>query len=249
MISWELEAAATLIYDGTYLFQFDTMCLEKGELINDAVIDFYLKYLNRVWLNRDQRQRIRMCESVFLDNIAENVRNGSKNQLNLMEKDYMIMPTRLEEHWFLVVLCYARNVIAENFNPAEKPEILIFDSAKNYLSTKRSTFLRLFRSLIKKEFAMLLNISCKSLGNLTEKLPLVIVPTQQQDNDVDCGVFLMENVERFLNDRFELPAEFQHKVPTNYDPDCFIDTSESKRENIKDLINSLASSSVTHFFN
>lgn len=241
-----LEAAASLIYDKTLIFPFDVLCLEKGELINNAIIDFYLKYLYRERLNHDQRQRIQIFESVFLNGLASKIGNSSTNQLQLLEKDFFIMPARLEEHWFLLVVCYARNVLSDNFDREQKPEILLFDSAKNYLSTKRSTFLRLFRSFIQSEFAKLLNESLDTIGSLTKKLPLVMVPTQQQDNDVDCGVFLMENVERFLIDKFELPAG--RTVTMAADPDCFIDIIEMKRESIKNLIETLAGKTVAHFF-
>lgn len=73
----DLATAATLVYDGTYIFPFDLSCLDMNEEINNAVIDFYVKYLFRQWLNNEQRQRVQVLESVYLENISKTVsRNG-----------------------------------------------------------------------------------------------------------------------------------------------------------------------------
>lgn len=240
MTSSGLKEAATLIYDGTYLFQFDVTSIENGAMIHDAVIDFYMKYLCRKWLNRDQRERVQMFQSVFADNNTKTFQNRFPNQLKL-DKDFVIIPTLLDSHWFLVVVCYARNVLVDDFKPSEKPQVLIFDSAKSYLKSKRPIFIRSFRLLIQTEFARILDTKCDKIGNLTQKLPLLVVPTQQQDNDVDCGVFLIENVERLFNDKFVLGDELEYKVSTYTDPDI-------KRKNIKELIICLASISLEHIF-
>lgn len=242
--NWELDAAATLIYDGTHIFPFDLACLENNEEINNAVIDFYMKYLYRNCLSNEQRQKVQCFSSIFLDEIEQKVRDGT-TELDLMNKDYHMMPARLFEHWFLIVICYARNAIINDYKPDEKPQILVFDSAIKYVQAKRPAFIRAVRKLIQNEFARVLNEKSDEIGCLKKQIPSVMVPVRQQDNDVDCGLFVMGNAARFLDDAFDLSGGNQNSMMIE---SMIHESADEKRAKIKDLISTLADEKKRHCF-
>lgn len=82
----------------------------------------------------------------------------------------------------------------------------------------------------------MLNTTPEDIGRLTKMLPHTVMSSPQQNNDIDCGIFLMENLERFLSDTFG----FSEEIRMNF----LIDNQdvESKRNQLKRIIDSLTSS-------
>ena len=77
-------------------------CLAEGKFLNDIIIDFYLKFLNRDVLCERDRGRIHFFSSYFytrLTNVDQSksdidyslVQRWTK-RVNIFEKDYVIVP-------------------------------------------------------------------------------------------------------------------------------------------------------------
>lgn len=222
-------------YDGVYIDRIDIESLDNGQQLYNAIIDFYVKYLSHEWLSAEQRHRLQVLDFVTLDACMRRRPNEPPlTELDLLDKDFIMAPVNLHNHWFLVVLCYPRNVLFDDCDDANRPQLLIFDSSIHYVAKSRPSFVKRLRSFVQAELARMMGESSATIGNLTKRMPMHIVPTQQQDNDYDCGLFLMENVETFFIDMFQLPADERRNTLRN------VDESEAQRQQIKQLIESVA---------
>lgn len=87
----------------------DYKCLSVNKCINDAIIDFYLKYLHEEKLTDEQRNRTYIFSQFFYTRLAADghagVKKWSKN-VNLYEKDFIIVPIIIGNHWILAVICF-----------------------------------------------------------------------------------------------------------------------------------------------
>lgn len=106
----------------------DYMCLGADQYLNDVIIDFYLKYVLMEFLTEEQREKTHVFSTFFYkrlttlnskmrstthDNVKltaaqkrhERVKNWTKN-VNLFEKDFIIVPINEQSHWFLAIICF-----------------------------------------------------------------------------------------------------------------------------------------------
>lgn len=105
----------------------DYMCLGADQYLNDVIIDFYLKYLLTEELRPEQTRRTHIFSTFFYKRLTtmntkirgqdrelkltpaqkrhERVKNWTKN-VNLFEKDYIIIPINEQSHWFLAIICF-----------------------------------------------------------------------------------------------------------------------------------------------
>ncbi|CAF0798384.1 unnamed protein product, partial [Brachionus calyciflorus] len=104
----------------------DYTCLKEGEFLNDNIISFYLKYLLYEVLSPDDRKRTHIFDTFFYQklthqteikrtkeeanlNAAERrylrVKNWTRN-VNIFEKDFLIIPINKNVHWYLAIVCY-----------------------------------------------------------------------------------------------------------------------------------------------
>ena len=65
---------AIVIYKSTCVFVRcvcvdDYMTLEEGEFLNDIIIDFYLTYLHKQFLNKEDRDNIYVFRKVFMSQL------------------------------------------------------------------------------------------------------------------------------------------------------------------------------------
>ena len=96
----------------------DLACLEEGIYLNDVIIDFYLKYTFDHILTEEQRKKTYLFNSYFYKRLTQ--KSGSKYSADLMhaqvkkwtrnvdifEKDFIIIPVNEHCHWYLVVICF-----------------------------------------------------------------------------------------------------------------------------------------------
>lgn len=107
----------------------DYMCLAIDQYLNDVIIDFYLKYLHENVLDDEQRQKTHIFSSFFYNRLTTmtarqrqtekdvkltasqkrhaRVKSWTKN-VNLFEKDFIIIPINEQSHWFLAIICFPR---------------------------------------------------------------------------------------------------------------------------------------------
>ncbi|GFQ73587.1 hypothetical protein TNCT_533963 [Trichonephila clavata] len=132
----------------------DLQCLNEGEFLNDAIIDFYLKYIFNEKLTPTQRDKTYIFSSFFyprLTHKAERARPGDDttktvagrrhNQVktwtrhvDIFSKDFIIIPVNQNVHWFLAIICYP-GLVPESPNVPSKSEIKNSKSSDNVTST------------------------------------------------------------------------------------------------------------------
>ncbi|XP_043281309.1 uncharacterized protein [Venturia canescens] len=120
----------------------DYVCLGEDQFLNDAIIDFYLRYLTLEVLSEADHNRTHVFSSYFYKRLTSphaqvgesspaltpaarrhaRVQKWTKN-VNIFEKDFVIIPINEHAHWFLAIICYpglVGKVIAAPQPPKEK---------------------------------------------------------------------------------------------------------------------------------
>uniref|UniRef100_A0A1A9V6V2 Ubiquitin-like protease family profile domain-containing protein n=1 Tax=Glossina austeni TaxID=7395 RepID=A0A1A9V6V2_GLOAU len=110
---------------GISIHTIDYLCLATDQYINDIIIDFYLKWFyDRI--PKVERDRTFIFSALFYQTLTAfardinphkrvnetdhekshvRVRNWTKN-VNLFEKDFIIIPINENSHWFLAIVCF-----------------------------------------------------------------------------------------------------------------------------------------------
>lgn len=104
----------------------DYICLASDQYLNDVIIDFYLKYLLNQVLTVDQQAKTHIFSSFFYNTLTNTKHMGSSNKdvtltaaqkrhervkkwtknVNIFEKDYIVVPINQQSHWFLAIICF-----------------------------------------------------------------------------------------------------------------------------------------------
>ncbi|CAH3121081.1 unnamed protein product [Pocillopora meandrina] len=102
----------------------DVACLAPGELLNDVIIDFYLKYIFFEKLSPADRERTHILSSFFYKRLTQRSTSGSSNtststsdrmhsqvrtwtkNVDIFEKDFVVVPINESSHWYLAVICF-----------------------------------------------------------------------------------------------------------------------------------------------
>ncbi|XP_011707812.1 PREDICTED: uncharacterized protein LOC105462704 isoform X2 [Wasmannia auropunctata] len=103
----------------------DYLCLAEDQFLNDVIIDFYLKYLTLEVLPEFDQHRTHVFSSYFYKRLTSphaqaaestvpmtpaakrhaRVQKWTKN-VNIFEKDFVIIPINEHAHWFLAIICF-----------------------------------------------------------------------------------------------------------------------------------------------
>ncbi|XP_018399292.1 PREDICTED: uncharacterized protein LOC108777009 isoform X1 [Cyphomyrmex costatus] len=103
----------------------DYLCLAEDQFLNDVIIDFYLKYLTLEVLSESDQHRTHVFSSYFYKRLTSphaqatestmpmtpaakrhaRVQKWTKN-VNIFEKDFVIIPINEHAHWFLAIICF-----------------------------------------------------------------------------------------------------------------------------------------------
>ncbi|XP_014221401.1 sentrin-specific protease 6-like [Trichogramma pretiosum] len=197
----------------------DYKCLDDGAYLNDVMIDFYLKYFVDNILLAENRPRTHVFSSFFYQNIApspnenpglENSKGRHKKvskwtkHVNIFEKDFIIIPINLHQHWFVAIVCFpGLALITESQTPIlnraagqsggvrELPCILIFDSMPQDRGDVFTPILNYLTHEYEAKIGETFQFSTNNMG-----VDTVVVPAQV--NSWNCGLFLLEYVERFF---------------------------------------------------
>lgn len=120
----------------------DYICLGIDQYLNDVIIDFYLKYLHNEILTEAQRAKTHIFSTFFYNTLTntkllgpsndvkltaaqkrhERVKNWTKN-VNIFEKDFIIVPINQQSHWFLAIICFPslKGAVTIDSNQPVKP--------------------------------------------------------------------------------------------------------------------------------
>lgn len=127
----DMNASNILIYPesgkgGIEIKVNDYVCLASDQYLNDVIIDFYLKYVFQNILSDEQRAKTHIFSSFFYNTLTntkhmgssgkdvtltaaqkrhERVKKWTKN-VNIFEKDYIVVPINQQSHWFLAIICH-----------------------------------------------------------------------------------------------------------------------------------------------
>ena len=175
----------------------DYLILEKDFYLNDIIIDFYLAYLHHRKLDEDDQKRIFIFNSMFykclitdpeenskkteLESISNltrsekrhgRVKRWTKSQ-NLADKEIVFIPVCKFSHWILMIVQLSKGKIAltvmDSIHGENKEAV---DAITEYLSTE--------------------------LDFPRRKIEVFKPSVPKQGNGTDCGVFLLQFVEKFM---------------------------------------------------
>ncbi|KAJ4821637.1 Sentrin-specific protease 2 [Rhynchospora pubera] len=179
----------------------DIKCLEPGQYLSSPVINFYIQYLKQ-----SLSQTSRWIESFYIFNTyfyqkLEEALDGKDDHsslfmklrrwwkgVNIFEKAYIILPIHGSLHWSLVIIC-----IPEQESQLG-PTILHLDSLGCHSS---GPIFNTIERYLKKEWQQIAQINSQS------SLPRIRkekAPVPRQENEYDCGLFVLYFIERFIKD-------------------------------------------------
>lgn len=103
------------------------MCLGTDQYLNDVIIDFFLNYLQLEIMTDEQKSKTHIFSSFFYKRLTTTttrqkqtekdvklsaaqkrharVKSWTKN-VNIFEKDFIIIPINEQSHWFLAIICF-----------------------------------------------------------------------------------------------------------------------------------------------
>ncbi|ROW08825.1 hypothetical protein VMCG_02744 [Cytospora schulzeri] len=117
---WTQEWKTDLVYERTTVGKGDIERLDEGQLLNDEIIFFYIKYLHKQLEEKDEQlaNKVYVFNSFFWDKLkprkgAINY-DGVKNwtaKIDLLSFDYIIVPINENAHWYLAIICNAKGLL------------------------------------------------------------------------------------------------------------------------------------------
>ncbi|XP_055323757.1 uncharacterized protein LOC129578745 [Sitodiplosis mosellana] len=228
-----------LTFDNIEITEDDLNCLRAHRYLNDKIINFYLKYMYRMMLTPEQQRRVHIFDSFFseaLDQMDEARTVRWLRRVNIFEKDFLLVPVNIDEHWFLMIICYPMNVGGKHGESAmrRRSRILTLDSMPLHAHDKKPQMLRYLRNFIRCACVVQRHMSEEEIGNLTTRLQNVDVDVKEQVNNFDCGIHLLANAEKFLTDTFEIREIIDPEVEFR------LNGARLKRNALRKLIRKLA---------
>lgn len=190
--------------NGISVYDTDVSCLSYDQYINDTIIDFYLNVIHNE-CTTEQALETHIFSTHFYSALASFSRKSGNTRLdearlrkwtktiNLFT-NYIVIPINEPDHWFLSILCFPCGPVVNERDKknAKNPCILFFDPLCPTNRDKVSTVLREFLS---HEYE---RIYGETRVFNRESMPNHSVVVPQQNNRVDCGIFVLQFVESFL---------------------------------------------------
>ncbi|KAG0560018.1 hypothetical protein KC19_10G147600 [Ceratodon purpureus] len=200
--------------DAVEILPSDLQRLDPMEFLNDTVIDFYIKYIQtNIFIGSEGRQRFHFFNSFFYKKLSEVVSTQKKKGgadfsklrkwtkgTNVFEKDYLIVPIHDKLHWSLAIICFPGS---EKGGISERC-IIHLDSMTHGHDSQR--VFRLLRSYLVAEWKhsvqagenqadeCIQTVQCLK----ADSIPTKKVPVPLQDNESDCGLFLLHYIRKFV---------------------------------------------------
>ncbi|XP_057861998.1 ubiquitin-like-specific protease 1D isoform X2 [Cryptomeria japonica] len=190
----------------------DMECLAPGSYLSSVIMNFYIRYLQcSQSLSIDQMNNYHFFNTFFYSKLEEaldsQVRSETGNSfaklrrwfkgVNIFEKAYIFLPIHASQHWSLAIISV----------PAREDEmgpiILHLDSLGLHTS---GTIFSNIRSYLKAEWEHLnqeevpeqVPIAREIWKDLPNKIQEKQIQVPQQQNDYDCGLFVLFFMEHFI---------------------------------------------------
>uniref|UniRef100_A0A915B1H8 Ubiquitin-like protease family profile domain-containing protein n=1 Tax=Parascaris univalens TaxID=6257 RepID=A0A915B1H8_PARUN len=202
----------------------DVECLKPEQMLNDTVIDFFLKYIHRELVPPEKRSSIFIFSSFFYGKLTNNggnnppqtatarnrwivssyksVRTWTKN-VDLFSKDYIVVPINEDIHWYLAIIAYPWAALVDSASSnggLKKTQIIILDSLIDNLDPKRKYTAQILRDYLECEYNDKRKQKAPPGESFNKSRVEKIIPrgVPQQRNYTDCGLFLLKYAECFL---------------------------------------------------
>ncbi|RCV21542.1 hypothetical protein SETIT_4G147600v2 [Setaria italica] len=197
----------------------DIRCLQPESLLSSPIMNFYIMHLQGPMLSIIRpRGDYHIFNTYFFRKLEAMTSKEDKTTyflklrrwwkgIDIFEKAYVLLPVHAETHWSLVIICM----------PAKEdqtgPIILHLDSLKFHSS--RLIF-NVISRFLKEEWNYLNeNVSSAECPlqetvwkNFPRKIEKKAIEVPQQENDYDCGLFVLYYMQRFIQ---EAPERLQKK--------------------------------------
>ncbi|KAK2602596.1 hypothetical protein N8I77_009114 [Diaporthe amygdali] len=122
--NWRID----LVYERTVVGKSDVERLDEGQLLNDEIITFYLKYLHKRLEERDEQlaKKVYFFNSFFWEKLKpkrgainyEGVQNWTA-KVDLLSFDYIIVPINEHAHWYVAIICNAKELLSSHDTSSE----------------------------------------------------------------------------------------------------------------------------------
>ena len=128
---WADDWRIDLVYERTVVGKSDVERLDEGQLLNDEIITFYLKYLHKNLEGRDEQlaKKVYFFNSFFWEKLKpkrgtvnyEGVKNWTA-KVDLLSFDYIIVPINEHAHWYVAIICNAKGLLSPHDTASEIDE-------------------------------------------------------------------------------------------------------------------------------
>lgn len=203
-------------------------CLDTGQYLKDNIVQFYLAYLLTERCSDENADRTHIFDTIFYQDIDKVFKDKvDKDKLgesrkwyrdvNIFNKDFLIIPICKDDHWKVAVICYPGAVRPVDFNDLDDnsnfekkqnghskkkpdsqkiPSIIIMDSLglkASGVSGKLRDFLDYEWRRNMSSYKVVKRFSYGDMPNYTPKLP-------HQKNTYDCGLYMLVYIKCFLKE-------------------------------------------------
>lgn len=190
----------------------DIKCLDPGVYLSSPVINYYIQYIKRTKLcNEDCRDKFHIFNTYFYSKLREALLGKGEfskfrrwwKGVNIFQRGYVILPIHGTAHWSLIIIC----IPAKESNSG--PVMLHLDSLGMHPSAEIfdivARFLEAEWCHLRKNPPPDISISETIWEYLPRNIHKEKVQVPQQNNEYDCGIFMLYYIERFIR---EAPERF-----------------------------------------
>ncbi|KAI4339338.1 hypothetical protein MLD38_024291 [Melastoma candidum] len=191
----------------------DVACLDPECYLTSPIINFYILYLQQkeLWLDRGmcdyhffntyfykKLQEAISCKGFEKDTSFFKFRRWWKG-VNIFQKAYIFIPIHEEQHWSLAIICFPDR------EDRSGPIVLHLDSLQ--LHRSKLVFHNIKSFLVEEWNHVKLEVDLSELpfshGTwrvLPSKIEEKAISVPQQNNEYDCGLFVLYFLERFMEE-------------------------------------------------
>jgi Ulp1 family protease len=230
--------------------------LQPGVYLNDNLVNFYLDHLQRAG------SRVHVFSSYFYTRIVDLVASGQKStpefrlylwenlkrwikNVDIWGQDILLIPIHGSLHWSVVAVFHPGSLLLVNVD-GRIPCLLHLDSGKCFRLHRSATLFNHIRIFLRacleqKDETLPFADSAKSMQGLSPPVPA-------QPNETDCGIHMLEWIERLLENSLQVTQEFldaKGNMPP-YGKGAFDQMAiDGKRHHLQSLIYTLSQGDIS----
>ncbi|XP_024527147.1 ubiquitin-like-specific protease 1D [Selaginella moellendorffii] len=184
--------------DALEVYYGDFSRLQPAEFLNDTVIDFYIKYLQREAIDAERKEKFHFYSSFFFKKLSEafdteakqveafsKLRKWTKG-IDIFSKSYLFLPINDRLHWSLAIVCFSLS------DGGLTPYIFHLDSLDNgHSSRELFKYIQKYLELEHAQMETAIEIKWRETVKKRVEVP-------RQENEYDCGLFLLYYIKRFV---------------------------------------------------